>query len=617
MPQKMALAEDLFILLENTKTHDDVVRGYLYDRPVSIITTSDPKQVTGCLADIDLQTSRGFHVAGWMAYEAGFSLEPGLEHLAPSPDTMTLLWFGVFQKRRSMRQSDLLQFWQDRQHPSGSRHAISAITPSVSRDQYTSCIEKIHEYLAAGDTYQINYTLRNRFDFTGDAESLYGALRAAQPVEFGAYIQTPDQTIMSFSPELFVKKVGIKLTSKPMKGTAARGNSLQDDLKNRTALMEDEKSRAENLMIVDLIRNDLSRVASQGSVMTPRLFEVEPYRTILQMTSTVEAEIDPATSLVDIFKALYPCGSITGAPKIRAMEIINELEAGPRGIYTGAIGYVTPERDFCFNVPIRTITLNSPLNNTGSGTGQFGSGGGIIADSHADAEYHECLLKARFLTDPHPSFDLIETMLFRHDAPTGDQILYLDEHLDRLEASAKFFDFHYREDTIRNHLVHHALNLTARSDYRMRLLLGCEGTFSITSIPMPAPEKSRSKPFAVVAPSKVNSQDPLLYHKTTRRELYENTLALQAAETGCCEVIFMNERNELTEGARTNLFVELNGQLTTPPVTCGLLPGILRQHLLDNGRVIEQAVTLPDLQKADKIYIGNSVRGLTEVILSS
>lgn len=602
------MTQESFILLEDTKRRGSDVRGYLYEKPEYIIDCTEPGKLAQSIEQLQAAAIRGYHLAGWMAYECGYALEPRLQPLLSGPMPCKLMWFGVFTDRREMRHPDLEHFWREKVRSPLPNHTIFNQRLSVDKARYLAAIERIHSYLKAGDIYQVNYTIKNRFDFEGDTASLYRQLRASQPVEYSAYIQTPDATILSFSPELFVRKDGLKLNAKPMKGTAARGFLLADDINNRQALVRDEKSRAENLMILDLLRNDLSRLARPGTVRTTKKFEVEAFRTLLQMTSSVEAELPENTSLLNMFKALFPCGSITGAPKIRAMEIIHELEQTPRGIYTGAIGYITPELDFCFSVPIRTISVTKK---DGGIHGEMGIGGGIVADSAAEAEFEECLLKARFATHPMPSFDLIETMRWQPDAG----YVYLQEHLARLENSAIYFDFSYPAEAILNALEIHAESLDPAVYWRVRLLLSPEGTISITSAPLSL--SMQTPPLVAVSDQRIDSANVLLYHKTTRREFYEDELAQLSKATGCFEVIFLNERGEVSEGARTNIFIEKDGKLFTPTLTCGLLPGILRGRLLgrENNPVHEAILTMDDLISADRVYVGNSLRGLIEVRL--
>ncbi|MBE9552496.1 MAG: chorismate-binding protein, partial [Proteobacteria bacterium] len=363
-------------------------------------------------------------------------------------------------------------------------------------------------------------------------------------------------------------------------------------------LRADEKSRAENLMITDLLRNDLSRIALIGSVRVPDLFTVETYPTVHQMTSTVEARLRPGVSFREIVQGLFPCGSVTGAPKIRAMEIIRELETRSRGAYTGSVGMVAPNGDLRFNVAIRTLFVGD------GGEGEMGIGSGIVHDSDPAAEYEECLLKARFLTAPHEGFQLIETMRWSRT----DGFYLLERHLDRLENSAGFFGISCDTGAVRALLADCVRGLTGK--HRVRLLLDQGGGASATATAITLPDPPAAVRYAI-AGQPIDSRDRHRYHKTTRREVLDKERDRLAAETGCDEVLFVNERGELTEGSYCNVFVEKGGWLLTPPLSCGLLDGTLRRELLETGGQVEERVLYPrDLDEADAVWLGNSVRGL-------
>jgi len=467
-----------------------------------------------------------------------------------------LLKMGVFKGREIISSEGANQHW--RAYDTPNSYKLGDIRLNQSFEHYKKSFSAIQDYLKAGDIYQVNYTMKAQFDFSGSTKALYAALRNAQQVEYGAFIESDDLTILSLSPELFIRKAGESLTAKPMKGTGERGRFKSEDDAFKDALYNSEKDRAENLMIVDLLRNDLSKKASKGSVSVSQLFEVEKYKTLFTMTSTIEAQIDPSHSPLDVMTSIFPCGSITGAPKIRAQEIIDELEDHQRGIYTGAIGYFTPQGDMCFSVPIRTMTIYKV------GKGELGLGGAIVADSNAEDEYNECLLKASFVTNDHPCFDLIES--FKYSLAAGYP--FLEKHLERLGRSAKYYLFNINIDDVRAELLEHAE------------LLNCnENEF------------------------------------TTERKFYQSELAKYRKLTNCFDVIFLNEKKEVTEGSFTNIFIKKDGLYYTPPIECGLLPGIYRDYLLDdeNFKTIEKKLMVSDLKSADEVYLCNSVRGLQRV----
>jgi para-aminobenzoate synthetase/4-amino-4-deoxychorismate lyase len=415
---------------------------------------------------------------------------------------------------------------------------------------------------------------------------------------------------MSFSPELFFKKEDTSCTVRPMKGTISRGLTPEADAQLKDFLRHDPKNCSENIMIVDLLRNDLGRVCRQGSVNTESLFDVETYETLHQMTSTINGTISDEAGLEDIFHSLFPCGSVTGAPKIRTMEIIHELESAPRDIYTGAIGFITPAREMKFNVPIRTLLL-------AGNKGEMGIGSGVVYDSDPEKEWEECQLKGRFLSNPSPAFQLIETILWQPDSGYW----LLDEHLERLENSAAYFGFHFNRRTIIGKLLERAGDF-ATVPQRVRLTLDKDGTIALSAStctfqPMTTlPERAAAEalPCARFANETADMNSPYIYHKTTRRDLYDRERK-KAMEDGCLEVLFANARGEVTEGSITNIFILQEGKILTPPLDSGLLNGVFRRYFLKNCPLpIEEKILLPkDLEQAEAVYLGNSVRGLVEV----
>jgi para-aminobenzoate synthetase / 4-amino-4-deoxychorismate lyase len=376
-----------FVLLENS--HRAGGASFLFEDPVEVVTCHHPADLERTLARVAEAPAKGLYAAGYLSYEAGYHLEPKLASIAPAPTGFPLLWFGLFRTRRSIVGADFDQSWQRR---STDSFRVDDIALSVDSATYRQAIERVHEYIRAGDTYQVNYTLKYHFGFGGSPDAFYAALRSRQRTEFSARIRAAGYDILSLSPELFFRKEGARVTLKPMKGTGKRGANEAEDRATAEALLGDPKTRAENIMIVDLMRNDVGRIARSGSVQVPELLAVEAYESVLQLTSTVVAEVEPTIDFGVLMRNLFPCGSVTGAPKIRTMEIIRELEREPRGIYTGAIGFLTPENDACFSVAIRTVVLGA------DGRGEMGVGGGIMADSDAAREYDECLLKGRFMT---------------------------------------------------------------------------------------------------------------------------------------------------------------------------------------------------------------------------
>jgi para-aminobenzoate synthetase / 4-amino-4-deoxychorismate lyase len=459
----------------------------------------------------------------------------------------------------------------------------------------------VQEKIRAGDIYQLNLTFKARFRLSGSPLTFFLDLRQKQHVAYGGIVDTGKVTVLSASPEVFIEREGRTISTRPMKGTAPRAGTMEADSLARRQLAEDVKQRAENLMIVDLMRNDIGRIAEIGSVSVTDLFTVETFQTLHQMTSGVRATLKEGVGIAELLKGIFPPGSVTGAPKIRAMELIASLETEPRGVYCGAIGHISPQGRALFNVAIRTAVVFRDA------AGEMGIGSGVVFDSQGPKEYDECLLKMKFLTDPVKPFELIETLLYE----PGSGFALLERHIERLRTSARYFDFAYDEDAARHALADAVAGKGER--LRVRLLLAESGAITVTTTPLPAPAPDAVMRY-VISDTRLNSADIFLFHKTTRRELYDTEWQHYSESMGADEVIYLNERSELAEGSRTTLFLERDGRLLTPALGAGLLPGTLRAELLANGRAVEAVLTLEDLQSADAAYLGNSVRGLVRAI---
>jgi len=569
-----------FVLLDDARPGGAPTR--LYRDPVAVVTAWRPPEVAAVLARLREARGRGLHAAGFLGYEAGEAFEPRVGSLPPA--RTPLAWFGLFEAFETV---DPARWLPD---PAGAW--IGAPVPLVERARYESDVAEALALIAAGDLYQVNLSFRARVAVEGEPLAAYAALRARARAGYGAVISTGEATILSLSPELFVALDGDRLTARPMKGTARRGATPAEDATLARDLAADAKQRAENLMIVDLTRNDLSRVAAAGSVAVPDLFRVETYPTVHQLTSTVIATLAPGRDAVDVLAAGFPCGSITGAPKVRAMQAIAAIEGSPRGPYCGAIGRIDPAGDAIFNVAIRTLTLTD-------GEGVLSLGAGIVADSQPAAEWEECLAKGAFVGDGTPRFDLIETMAF--DPENG--LLRLDRHIARIKASADRFGFAFDRHTARNELQ--AATFRLRDAARVRLVLGPSGAMAVEVAPMP-PAFDRPLRVAIV-PLPVPPADLRLRHKTSARGFYD--AARRAAGTD--EVVFEHD-GRLTEGSFTTLFVERDNRLVTPAGP--LLPGVLRAELLDEGRAIEGDVIAADLKSG--FWLGNALRGLMRAELA-
>lgn len=567
------------------------------------IGSVDPNadELTAVFAAAEAATIRGEWVVLAADYELGTSFDPAMVRAeAVSPRLRG--W--VFGRAEHLDAKAVQRFLNERLAEIAPHERISGVADlafSLDAQRYSEKVERIRQWITEGDCYQVNLTFPVGFRVYGHPLALYAQLRARQPVRYGACILTPDATILSFSPELFFERSGSRVVTRPMKGTAPRGATRDDDAANRAALLASQKERAENIMIVDLLRNDLGRLAQPGGVSVEALCDVEAYPTLWQMVSTVSAEL-PDVSLYDIFRALFPCGSITGAPKIRAMQCIAELEEAPRGLYTGALGGVAPAGDCRFNVAIRTMEIGK------RGRGRLGIGSGIVIDADPAKEYAECLLKARFLTGFDPGFELIETIRLEDGAYP-----LLAMHMDRLQASARSLGFACDSPAIVEALIERA-HACQNGVYRVRLTLAHDGRFSITHASMP---QDRNDWQIVLADEILDCNEYLLRHKTTARLRYDQALAELTGMPEVLDAIFCNERGEVCEGARSNVYVERLGVLLTPPLSCGLLPGVMRRHLLETGRAVEHVLSREDLLDASAIFVSNALRGLVPVTLRS
>jgi para-aminobenzoate synthetase/4-amino-4-deoxychorismate lyase len=557
-----------------------------FSNPVRVIAVDAVDEVLPAVRRVVAAVeTEGLHAAGFIAYEAAPGFDRALTVRGPAP--LPLLWFGLYRAP---------QVWEHL--PAGGAYALGEWRPSQQIDGYRQAIDQIKQAIARGDTYQVNYTIALHSTWRGDPWGLFVDLVGSQRGGYAAYLDLGTHAICSASPELFLDIDGDLVRSKPMKGTAPRGRTLDEDRQQIAALRASTKDQAENVMIVDMIRNDLGRIARFGSVHVPSLLDVERYPTLLQMTSTVEARSD--APLDAILAALFPCASITGAPKVRTMQLIAGLEGGPRGVYTGAIGYLAPGRRARFNVAIRTVWVDRP-----AGQATYGVGSGIVWDSDADAEYAECRLKAQVLTRRFPDFDLLETM--RWTAAGG--VARLDRHLGRLAASAEYFGFAVDLDAIWERFA--TLDPPEMPDAaRLRLLAGRQGQLRLEVYPQElpfAPERVRLG----LAKEAVDSDDVFLYHKTTHRAVYQQA---RAGRPDCDDVLLWNQRGELTETTTANVVLSLDGRLVTPPVASGLLAGVLRAELLEIGAVQEQVLRVDDLARCQAIYLVNSLRGWREAI---
>lgn len=595
---------DPFVLLDDARAQG-AADARLYRNPVEIVVATRLEKVSPALERLDELTASGLHVAGYLSYEAGLALEPRLVPLgAPlTPRGGPLLWFGAFEAFEAMAPAEVPAWLASAVKPGPT--GIGPLEPKVPLDAYQTAFTTLHEAIVAGDIYQANLTFPLEGPWHGDPLALYAALRPSAAAGYGGVIHDGTAWHLSFSPELFFSLQGGSVRVKPMKGTRPRGRDAAEDAALAADLAASAKDRAENLMIVDLLRNDLSRVSEPGSVRVANPFAVETYPTVHQMVTSIGATLAPERGAFDLIRALFPCGSITGAPKIRAMQLIAGVEDTPRGAYCGAIGHVEPSGDAAFNVAIRTLRL-TPEGESGGDRGRavLGVGSAIVADSQVLPEWRESLVKGGFVRESKTatspaSFDLIETMRFTPE----DGIPHLDLHLERLGQSAGELGFSFDRHAVRNAIQ--ALCFDAERPARLRLVAARSGAYALELADLP--EALPAPATVAVLRLPIDSGDWRLRHKTTDRSFYEHGLAIARA-AGAHEALFLRDDGLVTEGSFTNLFVERDGVLLTPEADLGLLPGILRRALIDAGEAREARLTLDDL--ADGFVIGNALRGL-------
>ncbi len=592
-----------FVLLDDART-EGASDAQLFENPREVFVARRPGEVQAVLEAAEAARLRtGATLAGYMAYEAGLALEPRLAPLAAerSGAAGPLVWFGLFESATVIPAAEVPQWLSARAGtgPESVGASIGPLEPQISTGGYLEAFATLKEAIRAGDIYQANLTMPLAGAARGDPRAIYAAIRPEANAGYGGLIFDGSDWLLSFSPELFFSLKGRSARCKPMKGTRPRGRDAGEDRALAEELAASVKDKAENLMIVDLMRNDLSRVAEPGSVRVDAPFAIETYPTLHTMTTTVCAQLQDGLGAIDMIRALFPCGSITGAPKIRAMELIQQVERDPRGPYCGAIGRIDANGDAAFNVAIRTIRLTPGENERHKAV--LGVGGAIVADSEGIAEWRECLVKGGFARGAAGGFDLIETMRF--DPEAG--VPRLERHLERIKAAAAELGFAFDRHDTRNRIQ--ALCFELERPTKLRLVLARSGEIALETAPLP--EAAPGVAECIVLPLPVVPGDWRLRHKTTDRGFHRDALAVAQANA-VQEAIYMRDDGLVTEGSYTNLFVERGGKLLTPPAALGLLPGVLRGELIEQGRAEEAELTLADL--ANGFFIGNALRGLIE-----
>ena len=541
--------------------------------PARTYVTFDRKEVPQILDIVENSSKEGLYVAGFVSYEAASSFDLALKHqqLQDTP----LAWFTEFRATRPFELTE-----------NDDAIELSRVTEG---EDFISSVLRIKDFLERGDVYQVNLTQKLGGDLKNSTTDIFSRLVRTQPSPYAMLLESDDFSICSASPELFFSKRGKTIEMQPMKGTRERGRFREEDQKNKEDLKASEKDRAENLMILDMVRNDLGKICLPGSLNTPKLFELHSFPTVWQQTSSVVGET--VCSLAEIFSSVFPCASVTGAPKVRAMEIIAELEQHPRGVYTGAMGYLKPGGETLFNVSIRTMYIDKVKKSA-----TYGIGSGIVWDSDPEAELAESLAKAKILNFPSLPFELFETMKYT----PREGIYLIEEHFDRIKSSATRFNYRFDENQAR------ALLSEIESDkpLKIRLIVNKEGDPKLEILPLSA---SRKEVKLKLAKYPVDSRNIFLFHKTTNREVYDKA---KKEVYDCDDVLLFNESGQITETSIANIFLEKQGSLYTPPVECGLLPGTLRASMLKKKEVNEKILSLGDFLIADRIFVGNSVRGL-------
>jgi para-aminobenzoate synthetase/4-amino-4-deoxychorismate lyase len=576
-------------MIEATFGSPDAQAGKLllrFDSPIEILTATQLSEVLPLLKAAEAASKSGHWVALMLCYEAAPVFDSALK--TRSPGELPLAWAAVFDHPS-----------QDHTNNDCAPYKAGQWTPRVTREEFGNAIARIRDLIACGDTYQVNYTFPMTAKFSGDSRSWFRNLSQAQGATYCAYFDLGRFKVLSLSPELFFELKGRTILTRPMKGTIKRGRWPEEDKYLAGRLEQSAKDRAENVMIVDLLRNDLGRVSVNGSVNVSHLFEIERYETLWQMTSTIEATLRDDLSLPELMRGLFPCGSITGAPKVRTMEIIRELEPYPRGIYTGTLGFLRPGGDATFNVAIRTVVIDSEL-----GEATFGVGGGITYDSTAESEYEECLVKSSFLNTAPIEFQLLESLLLEN----GEWFL-LERHLERMRATADYFGFRFDETEVSSELYRISSN-RSRGRWKVRLLSAKDGSCNAEAVELRTPFE---EPLRVgLAAEPVDTNDRFLFHKTTNRAVYEKALASRG---DCDDVILWSEKGEVTESTIANVVVVIGDDYFTPPQASGLLAGTFREELLANGKIRERVIYRDELKQAREIYLINSVQGWRKISL--
>jgi len=561
--------------------HHGIYKPLQFSNPIKILTAQTTNEIMPCMMALQQAVEKGFYAAGYISYEAAPAFDKELQ--VKTGNTMPLLWFGIFNEpiHQPLNYKDL----------NNEDTYSKEWKPSVAVKEYNKHFMYIQNSIKRNKTNQVNYTIPFESSFSGDSLSLYKQLEYTQSANYTAYLDIGDFSIISASPELFFHRKGRSITTKPMKGTIDRGLTYQEDIKQAKKLRYSRKDQIENSQIVDLMCNELEKIAVADTINVPKQYTIEKYPTLYQMTSTITAQLQDHIDLIDIFRALFPCGSITGIPKINTMGIITEIETTPREVYCGAIGYVTPKKEAIFNVPIRTVLVNKK-----NQIARYGVGGAITSSSKKENEYKEILIKTGLLTKTRNDFQLLESF-----GLINGEYLFFNEHIKRLKESALYFDFYLDIDKIQNALIDLSKK-HQQGKWKVRLLVGKRGNQSIEIEKLTQFTNGLNVKLAY---NPIDHNNVFLYHKTTNRAIYEKN---KIQNENVFETLLWNLNGEITEFTTGNIVVELNNHLYTPPLRSGLLAGTFREYLLKSGKISERVIMKDELHLCEKIWFINSVR---------
>ncbi|MFC0302077.1 chorismate-binding protein [Virgibacillus soli] len=563
---------------------ENKIQPVCFSNPHEVVIARTPEQILPSLERIQQAMKEGYYAAGYMAYEASFAFHSQIKISQIQPTVEPLLWFGLFTEPGDLPTHRKTSF------------AITDWQPKIPFDTYSKNFDKVMQYIHDHKTNQVNYTIRLGAHFVGDDFAYFRQLTQSQLANYTCYLKTDERRILSASPELFFKIQDGKMITRPMAGTAKRGKTKAEDEASYAWLQQSDKNKLENKLTVELLKHDLNKVSKHGSVTATSLFDIETYPTVYQMTSTVEGELREDASIIDIFRALFPSGSITGNPKGQTMDIIAEVESSPRGVYCGAIGFISPDGNMTFNVPIRTVVIQED-----TGEAEYGVGGGITINSNVNEEYEEILTKAAVLEQNKQDFQLLESLRLEK----GTYFL-IDNHMNRLLQSADYFNYQVSRDTIENSLLNYAKK-NKENTMKVRLLVSHHGDVSVEGeVISPITEVKK----VTVARKSIQKHEIFLRHKTTNRDLYDR---FKSEHPTLFDVLLWNEHGEITEFTMGNIVVEMDGNYYTPKLDSGLLPGTYREYLLARGEIEEKRLTIQDLEMCSKVWFINSVRKWVEV----